>query len=99
MLGNGGSCSSATVAPSCAMTPDHDDGCGSPEPDLSAPHHLPEMDTDSPRYVQSACKLSLLLNPLTSKITNWVKLKDKQHYSKVLCNSFPMNGPVHRIKS
>ena len=27
-----------------------------------------------------------------SKITNWVKLKSKQHLSKVLLNSFPMNG-------
>ena len=34
---------------SCNIPPDHDDGCGSPEPDLSAPHHLPEMDTDIPR--------------------------------------------------
>ena len=25
-----------------------------------------------------------------SKITNWVKLKNKQHHSKVLLNSFPM---------
>lgn len=31
------------------ISPDHDDGCGSPEPDLSVPHHLPEMDTDIPR--------------------------------------------------
>lgn len=28
---------------------DRDDGCGNPEPDLSIPHHLPEMDTDNPR--------------------------------------------------
>lgn len=34
----------------CSMPPDHDVGRGSPEPDLSAPHHLPEMDTDTPRY-------------------------------------------------
>ena len=27
-----------------------------------------------------------------SKITTWVKLNDKQHHSKVLLNSFPMNG-------
>ena len=27
-----------------------------------------------------------------SKITNWVQLKNKQHHSKVLLNSFPMNG-------
>lgn len=33
----------------CHIPPDHDDGCGSPEPDLSVPHHLPEMDTDIPR--------------------------------------------------
>lgn len=33
----------------CNIPPDHDDGCDSPEPDLSIPHHLPEMDTDSPR--------------------------------------------------
>ena len=33
----------------CNIAPDHDDGCGSPEPDLSVPHHLPEMDTDIPR--------------------------------------------------
>ena len=33
----------------CNIPPDHDDGCGSPEPDLSVPHHLPEMDTDIPR--------------------------------------------------
>ena len=26
------------------------------------------------------------------KVTNWVKLKTKQHHSKVLRNSFPMNG-------
>ena len=26
------------------------------------------------------------------KITNWVKLKNKQHNSKVLLNSFPING-------
>ena len=26
------------------------------------------------------------------KITNWVKLKNKQHHSKVLHNSFPMIG-------
>ena len=29
-----------------------------------------------------------------SKITNWVKLKYKQLYSKVLLNSFPMNGHI-----
>ena len=45
----------------------------------------------------------LQINPLTpnsakskidkfSKITNWVKLKKKQHCRKVLINSFPMNG-------
>ena len=34
----------------CSMPPDHDVGRGSPEPDLSAPHHLPEMDTDTARY-------------------------------------------------
>ena len=28
-----------------------------------------------------------------TKITNWVKLKNKQHHSKILLNSFPMNGP------
>ena len=27
-----------------------------------------------------------------SKITNWVKLKNKQNHSKVLLSSFPMNG-------
>ena len=27
-----------------------------------------------------------------SKITIWVKLKSKQSHSKVLLNSFPMNG-------
>ena len=27
-----------------------------------------------------------------SKITNWVKLKNKQHHSNVRLNSFPMNG-------
>ena len=27
-----------------------------------------------------------------SKITNWVKLKNKQHHSKVMCDSFPVNG-------
>ena len=27
-----------------------------------------------------------------SKITNWVKPKNKQHHSKVLLNIFPMNG-------
>ena len=27
-----------------------------------------------------------------SKVTNWVKLKNKQPHSKVLLNSFPMNG-------
>ena len=27
-----------------------------------------------------------------SKITNWAKLKNKQHRSKVLLNSFPTNG-------
>ena len=27
-----------------------------------------------------------------SKITNWGKLKTTQHHSKVLLNSFPMNG-------
>ena len=26
------------------------------------------------------------------KIPKWVKLKNKQHHSKVLLNSFPMNG-------
>ena len=26
------------------------------------------------------------------KITNWVRLKNKQHHSKVLLNSFPTNG-------
>ena len=26
------------------------------------------------------------------KITNWLKLKNRQHHSKVLLNSFPMNG-------
>ena len=29
-----------------------------------------------------------------SKRTNWVKLKNKQHHSKVLLNSFPINGHV-----
>ena len=49
-----------------------------------------------------ACKF-VVINPFTSdsakskidkfsKITNWVKLKNKQHHSKVLLNSFPMNG-------
>ena len=33
----------------CNIPPDHDDMCGRPEPDLSVPHHLPEMDTDIPR--------------------------------------------------
>ena len=37
------------------------------------------------------------LNPFTpntakSKVDNWLKLKNKQHRSKVLLNSFPMNG-------
>jgi len=32
-----------------SIPPDHDSGRGSPEPDLSVPHHLPEMDTDAPR--------------------------------------------------
>ena len=27
-----------------------------------------------------------------SKITNWLKLKNKQHHNKVSLNSFPMNG-------
>ena len=27
-----------------------------------------------------------------SEITNWVKLKNKQHRSKVPLNSFPVNG-------
>ena len=27
-----------------------------------------------------------------SKLTNWVQLKNKHHHSKVLLNSFPMNG-------
>ena len=27
-----------------------------------------------------------------SKIANWVEWKNKQHLSKVLLNSFPMNG-------
>ena len=27
-----------------------------------------------------------------SKITNWVKLKNKQHHSKVLLNRFLING-------
>ena len=27
-----------------------------------------------------------------SQITNWAKLKSKQHHSTVLLNSFPMNG-------
>ena len=27
-----------------------------------------------------------------SKITNWVKLENKQHLSKILFNSFPMNA-------
>ena len=35
----------------------------------------------------------------SSKITNWVKLKkknnNKEHHSKALLNSFPMNG--HRV--
>ena len=36
-----------------------------------------------------------------SKITNWIKLKNKQHQSKVLLNSFLMNGDtlVHGVKS
>ena len=34
-----------------------------------------------------------------SKITNWVKLKNKQHYSKELLNSFTMNGHVLYIES
>ena len=37
-----------------------------------------------------------------SKITTWMKLKNKQHYSKVLLNSFSMitpQGSVHRIKN
>ena len=36
------------------------------------------------------------------KITNWLKLKNKQHHSNVLLNSFPMNGHTagfRRIKS
>ncbi|KAL9982066.1 hypothetical protein ACROYT_G010856 [Oculina patagonica] len=41
--------SSGLAGAACNIPPDHDDGCGSPEPDLSAPHHLPEMDTDVPR--------------------------------------------------
>lgn len=39
----------SAVACTIPHPPDHDDGCGNPEPDLSVPHHLPEMDTDSPR--------------------------------------------------
>ena len=38
-----------------------------------------------------------------SKISNSIKWKNKQHHSKILLNSFPMNltvnGSVHRIKS
>ena len=26
------------------------------------------------------------------KIVNWVKLKNKQHHSKLMLNRFPMNG-------
>ena len=33
-----------------------------------------------------------------SKIANRVKLKDKQHHSKVLLNSFPMNGDTLGFK-
>ena len=51
------------------------------------------------RYFDACCTL----NPFTPdrakskidkfcKITNWVKLTTKQHHSKVLLNSFPMNG-------
>lgn len=39
----------AASGAACNMAPDHDVGCGSPEPDRSVPHHLPEMDTDVPR--------------------------------------------------
>ena len=52
------------------------------------------------RYIGDNCSF---FDPLTpdsakskidrnSRITNWVKLKTKQHHSKVLLNSFPMNG-------
>ena len=34
-----------------------------------------------------------------SKITNWVKLKNNEHRSKVLLNSFPMNSHTLRILS
>ena len=34
-----------------------------------------------------------------SKITNWVRLKNKQHHSKVLLNCFPVSGSVHRVLS
>ena len=53
-----------------------------------------------------------MLNPFTpakskiiidkfSKITNWEKLRNKQHHSEVLLNGFPMNGhtSVHITKS
>lgn len=40
---------SAVSGAACSIPPDHDVGRGSPEPDLGAPHHLPEMDTDTPR--------------------------------------------------
>ena len=32
-----------------------------------------------------------------SKITNWVKLKNKQYHSKELLNSFPMNGHTFSV--
>lgn len=43
----------------CSMAPDHDVGCVSPEPDISVPHHLPEMDTDTPRYSKVVVCLSV----------------------------------------
>lgn len=52
----------------CIMAPDHDVGCVSPEPDISVPHHLPEMDTDTPRYSKVVVCLSCLpRTPYTNK--------------------------------
>ena len=48
-LGSAASTGLQVAGANCNLPPDHDDGCGSPEPDLSVPHHLPEMDTDIPR--------------------------------------------------
>ena len=53
--------------------------------------------------VRTVILYNLYINPFTpdsvksktenfSRITNRVKLKNKQHHSKVMLNSFPMNG-------